>query len=65
MDIDNLRKMTKEQLLEEKKQTEWMIICCHPKLIKPKVPIGKRGHLKRRLARINTLLREMENDAKL
>jgi ribosomal protein L29 len=62
MEIDDLRKLSTERLLEQQKQTEMMIISCQQKMVHPVVPIGKRKDLKKRYARILTLLKERKEN---
>lgn len=62
MEIDDLRKLTTEQLEKEKKEVEFILVTCHQNITKPLVKVGKRKDVKKRLARINTLLRERKNE---
>lgn len=55
--IADLRKMSNEELLRVKKETELLWMGCH-KGVKPLVIHEKEKNLQKEIARINTLLRE-------
>ncbi len=57
--IKDLRKLTKEELLDKEKDLKLDLMSCH-KGIKPKFKPQQRKNLKKELARIKTLLREHE-----
>lgn len=59
MKIKELRKMSEEELLNKKKECEFMIFGSSSK-VKPLIKPEQRRGVKKIIARINTLLRENE-----
>jgi ribosomal protein L29 len=58
-ETQQLRDMSNEKLEEEKKNTMFLIMGCNKKFTNPKIKVENRGRLKRRVAKINTILREI------
>lgn len=53
-----LRKLPRGKLLERKAEVEFTLIGCHGGT-RPVAPLGKRKGLRKSIARINTLLKEV------
>ncbi len=53
-----LRAMSSEQLIKHKKELLLSVLQASPGLVNPKINPNNRGQIRRRIARINTLLGE-------
>jgi ribosomal protein L29 len=54
----DLRHMGIESLKAERENIKFLLMTANDKFANSKVPQAKRGNLKRRIAKINTLLKE-------
>lgn len=55
-----LRKMSDDKLIKEKKELLISFLSTSPHLVSPKIKIQNRGKIRRRIARINTLMGERQ-----
>jgi|TARA_Y100000034_G_scaffold40209_1_gene49567 ribosomal protein L29 len=61
LNVKEFRKLTIKQLLSRRKEAEESILTCHNG-INPKFKIENHSNLRKNVARINTLIREKENE---
>lgn len=60
MKVKEIRKLSRNELIDMKKECEMMIMMSSPKLNNPKIKPEQRKGVRRTIAQINTLLNEME-----
>lgn len=57
-ELEELRKMSNEKLIKEKKRLKIDFLSCNPKAANPRINPSNKGKLRQRIARINTILGE-------
>ncbi len=59
-ELTDLRKLSDEQLIKEKKSLKIMFLQTSKGLVDPKIQPDHRGKIRKRIARINTILGERQ-----